>query len=285
MDSDWRMWSRRDLLAEGMGRRGIQHAVEDGWLVRARRDRYLASTAPAELIRAVRVGGRLTCLALLRLLDVFVLTGGGLHVHMPPNASRMRSPSDRATPLAGRGSREVVLHWVPLLRSLGADDPRVHVVDALAHAVCCQPARHAVATLDNALHRGLVGEPEIAEIFAALPSKYRIVRALLDRRAESGTETLMRLMVRAAGATYDLQVVIDGVGRVDLLVDGWLVIECDSEEFHSSWHQQLKDRRRDLALAQRGYVTWRVTAAQIMYQPEEVAAGLRGLLVARRGGR
>ncbi|MDZ8201514.1 hypothetical protein RZO50_08300 [Microbacterium sp. SSW1-59] len=257
--------------------------MDQGWLVRARRDRYLASTAPADLIRAVRVGGRLTCLALLRLLQVFVFTRGGLHVQMSANASRMRSPLDRATPLAGRDTREVVLHWVPLLRTLGADDPCVHVVDALAHAVRCQPARHAVATLDSALHRGLVGEAEIAEIFASLPSKYRIVRALLDHRAESGTETLMRLMVRAAGATYDLQVVIDGVGRVDILVDGWLVIECDSEEFHSSWRQQLKDRRRDLALAQRGYATWRVTAAQILYQPQEVAAGLRGLLGAHRG--
>ena len=241
MDSEWRIRARGDLRAEGMGRQSIEMAVDQGWLVRARRDRYLASTAPPELIRAVRVGGRLTCLTLLRLLHVFVFARGGLHVHMAGNASRMRSPLDRATPLADRGAREVVLHWVPLLRSLGADDSCVHVVDALAHAVSCQPARHAVATLDSALNRGFVGEAEIAEIFAALPSKYRIVRALLDRRAESGTETLMRLMVRAVGAVYDLQVVIDGVGRVDLLVDGWLVIECDSEEFHSSWRQQLKD--------------------------------------------
>ena len=189
----------------------------------------------------VRVGGRLTCLALLRLLEVFVVTGEGLHVHLPGNASRMRSPHDRFTPLGGRVSAGVVLHWLPLLRPLDTGDACVDVMDALVHAVLCQPARHAVATLDSALHRGLVGASDIAEIFAALPAKYGIVRDLLDGRAESGSETLMRLMVRATGATYELQVVMRGVGRVDLVVDGWLVIECDSEEFHSSWRQQLKD--------------------------------------------
>ncbi|WP_228480789.1 endonuclease domain-containing protein [Microbacterium luteum] len=285
MHTDWRIWTRAELTAEGMTRRGIRAAVDGGVLVRARRDRYLPSSAPAELIRAVRVGGRLTCLALLRLLEVFVVTGEGLHVHLPGNASRMRSPHDRFTPLGGRASAGVVLHWLPLLRPLDTGDACVDVMDALVHAVLCQPARHAVATLDSALHRGLVGASDIAEIFAALPAKYGIVRDLLDGRAESGSETLMRLMVRATGATYELQVVMRGVGRVDLVVDGWLVIECDSEEFHSSWRQQLKDRRRDLALAQRGYVTWRVTAAQIMYQPDEVAEGLRGLLASRRDGR
>jgi very-short-patch-repair endonuclease len=69
---------------------------------------------------------------------------------------------------------------------------------------------------------------------------------------------------------------------VDLLVDGWLVIECDSREFHSSWEQQLADRTRDLALAARGYSCLRLTAAQVMYRPEEVLAPLRGLVEARR---
>jgi very-short-patch-repair endonuclease len=73
----------------------------------------------------------------------------------------------------------------------------------------------------------------------------------------------------------------DGIGRVDLLVDGWLVLECDSREYHNSWQQQVADRNRDLALADRGYVTLRLTAAQIMYRPDEVLAAIKGLLAAR----
>ena len=64
-------------------------------------------------------------------------------------------------------------------------------------------------------------------------------------------------------------------------VDGWLVVECDSKEFHEGWEQQVKDRNRDLALAARGYVTLRLTAAQIMYRAEEVLAAVKGLLATR----
>ena len=72
-----------------------------------------------------------------------------------------------------------------------------------------------------------------------------------------------------------------GIGRVDLLVNGWLVVECDSRQFHATWEQQVKDRERDLALAARGYVTLRLTAVQIMYRPAEVLAALKGLLATR----
>ena len=33
------------------------------------------------------------------------------------------------------------------------------------------------------------------------------------------------------------------------MLDGWLVVECDSEEFHRGWVSQKRDRRRDLLLA------------------------------------
>lgn len=68
------------------------------------------------------------------------------------------------------------------------------------------------------------------------------------------------------------------VGHVDLLVDGWLVVECDSREFHSSWEQQRKDYRRDRALAALGYSVLRLTAEDVLYHPELVVAGLRGLI-------
>ncbi len=100
----------------------------------------------------------------------------------------------------------------------------------------------------------------------------------MDGRAESGSETLVRLMLRALGRRAELQVVIRGVGRVDLVVDGWLVIECDSKAFHSSWDQQREDRRRDQALAALGYVVYRPIAEDILYHPDVVVAALKGLL-------
>ena len=91
----------------------------------------------------------------------------------------------------------------------------------------------------------------------------------------------MRLLLLRLGCAVDLQVPIVGVGFVDLVVDGWLVIECDSKAHHSSWEQQLKDYRRDLELARQGYCVLRLTAEDILYREQDVFAALTGLL--RRG--
>ena len=88
----------------------------------------------------------------------------------------------------------------------------------------------------------------------------------------------MRLILVKLGCRVEVQVRIDGVGRVDLLVDGWLVVECDSKQFHSEWAQQRTDYRRDMALAVRGYFRIRFLAEDIFYRPETVIAALRGVL-------
>lgn len=269
------------LRAEGLTRAGIGRAVRSGGIIRARRGLYLSPLAPEAIVRAARVGGRLTCLSLLTLMKVFVLEPGGLHVHMAPHASRMRSPDSRAVPLEPRSRRKAKLHWLPLADPIPDDWTCVSVVDALAHAILCQAPRAAVATLDSALHLGAITPERMADVFRLLPEKYAPLRGLVDGRAESGPETLVRLMLRGLGCTVDLQVEFAGIGRVDLLVNGWLVVECDSRQFHATWEQQVKDRERDLALAARGYVTLRLTAVQIMYRPAEVLAALKGLLATR----
>jgi hypothetical protein len=281
MTLEHRSWSTAQLRAEGLTRARISTAVRSGYLIRPRRGFYVAATTPDIVVRSVRVGGRLTCLSLLALMGVFVLRSDKIHVHMLRTASRMRSPHSRKVRLESRRERGVRLHWLPLIDDVPAESTCVTVVDALAHAVLCQAPRAAIATLDSALHLGHVTEAGLAEVFRALPAKYAVLRALVDGRAESGPETLMRLMVRALGCDVELQVDFDGVGRVDLVVDGWLVIECDSKEFHESWDQQVRDRNRDLALAARGFHTLRLTAGQIMYRDDEVLAAVKGLLAGR----
>lgn len=275
-------FTRSELLASGLTRRGLITALERGEIIRARRDRYLSPLAAPSVRAAVRVGGRLTCLSLLELLGIFVFENTGLHVHVMRGASRLRSPSSRLGPIPPRRVRRFRVHWMPLVRPDEGTSACVGVVDALIHAVLCQSARHAVATLDSALNRGVIDTLELSEIFAALPSKHRVLLPLIDGRAESGSETLMRLIARALGCSVVPQVRFDGVGRVDLLIDGWLVVECDSRGFHADWKQQVTDRERDLALARLGYATLRVTAAQIFHEPDKVARSLRGLIEAHR---
>lgn len=278
------VWTRSELIGSGMKPRDISAAIRSGALVRSRQDRYLAREAPPRLIEAVRVGGRLGCISLLAVLGVFVFDSSTLHVHMARGASRMRSSESRERRLPVRGSRRgVVLHWHPLI-----DEPTsgcVGAIDALIHAVRCQGPRHAIATLDSALNLGLITVGQLADVFAGLPRRFRVLRGFVDGRAQSGPETLVRLMALSLGCAVELQVRFDGVGFVDLVLDGWLVVECDSKEFHSSWQQQLVDYRRDRLLAQRGFSVLRLTAADILYEPETVLASLKGLTGSRSARR
>lgn len=266
------------LRADGFSRSAIASAVRASAIIRARRGVYLPGDTPDVIVRSVRVGGRLTCLSLLALLGVFVTSNSKLHVHMQRSASRMRSPHDRHKPLESPPSRGVRLHWLRTSEVPHQNSTTVEIVDALTHSVLCQGPRAAIATLDSALHLGLITLPQLALVFACLPGKYLVLRPLVDGRAESGPETLMRLMLRSLGCSVELQVTIAGVGRVDLVVDGWLVIECDSKAFHSGWEKQQADRTRDQLLAAQGYTPLRATADDILHNPEQVLAAVKGLL-------
>jgi len=251
--------SRAELRAHGMTARQITDAVRNGRLLRLRRDHYAPPDIDAELAEAVRIGGRVSCLTLLRMLGVFILTRGGLHVRMTRDASRRRHPRRTST----------VLHWADDIDA-GGTAHSVSIVDAVRDAVRCQAPRAAVATLDSVLHLGLLRPSQVEHLLRNLPRRFHVLIPLIDGRAESGPETFMRLILRAMGVPFALQVRIPDVGRVDFVVDGWLIIECDSREFHEGWAPQAEDRRRDIAAAARGYVTIRLLAAQIMDRPDLV---------------
>lgn len=67
-------------------------------------------------------------------------------------------------------------------------------------------------------------------------------------------------------------------GRVDLVLDGRVIVECDSREFHGGWERQQRDRERDLAAAALGYATLRPTAVQLFTRPSLFLNAARGLL-------
>lgn len=272
--------TRADLLSAGMRPRQITAAVGNGSLQRLRRDRYLAE--PLDGVgQAVRVGGRLACVSMLAPLGVFVLDSSRLHVHVERSMSRLRSPHDRLRGLDQNSRRELDLHWWPL-RGDDATLGHVGLLDAVCQAIRCQPPRAAVATIDSILHLGLMTRAEIRDLFGCLPKQYRIILSLTDGIAESGPETFMRLILRQLGLRYRTQVTIPGVGRVDFLVEGWLIIECDSRAHHEGWEKQRQDRRRDLAAAALGYATLRPLAEHLMYDPAVVISAVRGIARTRR---
>ena len=254
-----------ELREAGFTKRQIAAAVSRGDLHRLRLGRYAPAQTPEIMIDAARWGGRLDCVSLLSHLGVFVHTQTGPHIQIEPHATRLPS-----RPSAVR------CHW--RRTAAPADSLVADLTEALAQAVMCQPARHAIATLDSAWHLGLVDEHGVNEVFQRLPARFGVLRGLLDARSEAGVETLVRLILRTLGHRPQLQVVIDGVGRVDLVVDGWLIIECDSRQFHSGWDAQVRDRRRDAAALAGGYVTVRLLAADVLSRPEAVREQLQEIL-------
>lgn len=261
--------SREELSADGMQGRAITAAVRSGSLLRLRRDHYARVGIGADVAEAVRIGGRVTCLTVMKLIGVFVLTAGGLHVHLAPRASRVRS----------RRASSTVLHWTIWSEE---ECPR-HVAplaDAIRCAVRCQSPRAALATLDSLLHHRIVTETGLAEMFRLLPARFAPLLELVDGSAESGPETFMRLILRAMGVSFETQVFIPGVGRVDFVVDGWLIIECDSKEFHEGWDKQCDDRTRDLIAASLGYVTVRPIATDIFDRSDAVRDRLSAVIEA-----
>jgi very-short-patch-repair endonuclease len=93
---------------------------------------------------------------------------------------------------------------------------------------------------------------------------------------------VLRQLILDAGLRCEIQVSIDGVGRVDFLVDGRVVVEADSQGFRKEWEQHVRDRTRDLLLAERGYLTLRVLYQHIMFEPETVVAAIRRLVLISR---
>ena len=257
--------SRHELARHGITRRHLSRALRDKRIIRVRRGRYVQSELHPDVIAVARMGGRLDCVSLLRHLGVFVLSPSPLHFQVDVGASRLPPR------LAG-----AVCHWRSSqspAAALTAD-----LAEALAQAVRCQGPREAVATLDSALHAGLIDEDALDSVFSRLPKRFQALRRLIDARSESGSETLMRLILRTLDCDVQLQVTIRGVGRVDFVVDGWLIIECDSEEHHSGWAAQKRDRRRDLAAARLGYSTVRVIAEDVFHHRDEVREALAEVL-------
>lgn len=261
---------RRDALIDmGMSTHQLTAAVREGKLLRVRRGVYARPGTPAQILMAVRVGGRLTCLSMLHMIGIFVHSHARLHVKVPSDLSR----SQRRRPQGAR------LHWGACV-----DEDLEHVVsvrEAVRQSVLCQAPRSTIATLDSVLHHGVLTRDALADLFVELPLRYHRLLALVDGSSESGPETYMRLVLRSLGVQFETQVQIPGVGRVDFVVEGWLIIECDSRQFHEGWDKQVEDRSRDIAAARLGYVTIRPLAAALLGDRSQVRADVQAVVAAR----
>ncbi|MFW7413842.1 endonuclease domain-containing protein [Demequina sp. SO4-18] len=149
-----------------------------------------------------------------------------------------------------------------------AIDISVHCVDAMAQLVM----------LDHALRIGTCTRKNIAA-FTVTPGPRRAwLLAAVDPRSDSVSETCARVALRAAGLDVVSQAVFPGVGRVDLLVEGRVVVECDGRDYHSDPRAFARDRARDRELIARGLDVLRFPYADTVYRPDRVVSDVRRAL-------
>lgn len=138
--------------------------------------------------------------------------------------------------VSARRQSGVVIHPRRALRPvLLAGIPVVPLADAIAQTAVASGAVAGICAADDALHRELTTAAQIASAVRALPRTGRTragrFLARADLRSESVGETRVRLLLADLGYSVEVQVEIwdakGFVGRVDLLVEGLLVVEFD----------------------------------------------------------
>ncbi|TFB52476.1 endonuclease domain-containing protein [Cryobacterium tagatosivorans] len=264
--------TRSQLRGLGYSDRDIQRAVEQRRLSPIRR-RWLAHPgADSRATRAVALGGRLAAASALASHGIWVTRPTGLWIASPPDASHLEptAPGERRLWVRDRFPEVADRQW------------RVSPRDAVAQFARIGGESDVVASIDSALNKRLLSASDLDEVFATVPRRLRRLRRRVNGRADSGLETLLRLAAEDQGWRVEVQVRISGVGRVDVLIDGWLVIELDGGQWHDDEQSRDVDRRRDAELVLRGYRWHRFRHDQVLNRMPECLAVIRAL---RAGGR
>ncbi len=118
--------------------------------------------------------------------------------------------------------------------------------------------------VDSALNQGLMHDRDIAALRYTPARTRRWLARHCDGRSQSLLETRTRVALRGVGLRVQPQVAIPGVGRVDFLVDGKLVVETDGRATHALSAAFDTDRRRDRAALIAGYRVMRFGYADVM---------------------
>jgi very-short-patch-repair endonuclease len=162
----------------------------------------------------------------------------------------------------------------------------VSVEQSLVQAAICLGPEAFFAAFESAWNQNLIDRRARSEVRAALPARFRWLVDIARPDAQSGLESILRLRLHRLGIFLESQIWIDGVGRVDFVLDGCIILEVDGRENHEGPSLRRRDLRRDAAAAVRGYETLRFDYALVIHDwPIVEAAILARLVTARSTGR
>ena len=258
------------LIRAGASREDLRRAVRRRAVELVRRGVYCVPWVPGAVRLAALHGGELACASALRAHGIWTLGGVDTHVWLGPRA-RAHEHTGCAC-IAHRDHGTSAFGIVPLEQ-------------ALVQVATCLGAEAFFAAFESAWNLNRLDSRARSEIRAALPARFRWLVDIARPDAESGLESILRLRLHRLGIFLESQVWIDGVGRVDFVLAGCIILEVDGRLNHEGPSLRRRDLRRDAAAAAHGYGTLRFDYALVMHDWPIVEAAILARLCSVRGPR
>ncbi|WP_120954600.1 DUF559 domain-containing protein [Arthrobacter oryzae] len=249
--------ARRPSLARlGIDDAALRRAVRSGTVQQPCRGLYALPTAAPDYVALLQRRQLLTCVSAAPFYRLWALEQTGLrHVY--------HRRGDAVGAESGHGGLLFEPHPHRPVAALG---------DVLIHALRCVPFRESLVMVECAVGRGDMTLDFLRERLPGTRNgRAREILEWVDRGSESLLETLARTYFRQAGIRVEPQVHIDGVGSVDLLLEGKLIVELDGRH-HGDWAQVRKDQRRNNRSVVQGYVVLRYYYADVVHDPAAMVA-------------
>ncbi|MBG0738314.1 hypothetical protein IV500_02560 [Paeniglutamicibacter antarcticus] len=161
------------------------------------------------------------------------------------------------------------------------------VTDIVGQCVRCLPEVEALVVMESAvvLRKCSLGQLRLAFEGRGASTARRIMDTL-DPQSMSAVETSARYWLRRAGYNVQAQYAVRGMGHLDLMIDGVLGIEIESEQYHNNAAAFAEDLRRGNVLVIRGIPTLRIGGSIALWKPElmlkSVAQALETIKAAHR---
>jgi len=168
--------------------------------------------------------------------------------------------------------------WTALMQDLRGAVRRGRILRLGGGTYALPDAEPEVVTDEAVVHR--VTLPGCLRGPGSVEARRRL--GLADARSGSLLETVLRLALREAGLPVECQVLVAGVGRVDLVVGGWLVVEVDGFEFHADRDSYRTDRRRGNLLVAGGFRLLRFSYEDVVFRRSDVVAQIAAVYSAGR---
>ncbi|WP_062304577.1 DUF559 domain-containing protein [Demequina subtropica] len=247
------------LLTAGASENEVRRAVARGMIHRPLRGCYALPNATRAAILRASYRASLCCTSMCEAHKLPVIARDGI-VHLVVPRDRARRATDR------RPSDGLVLHRLDPVAGL----PTNRIAFGLDMLGRCADRMQQIVAVDAALHRGMISRADILRFALTDPVRRRWLYEMADGASESLLETIVRVALVEAGLSVRSQARVPGAGRVDLLVEGRIVVQTDGDEHHSSPADVAEDKRRDRACLAAKLPALRFTYREVMGDIEGV---------------